>query len=163
MRQSILVILAVVMFAAPACGGDVAMMPTRIEITLNPGEDFTTVVNVMHIADDEEDESLLRVSMKTEDWFQDPWGAIEFASSKPGPRSARPWVVFSPGEQQVPPGQSAQVRLSVIVPDDALPGEYRAALIAQPRTNYKKVDQLFHAIFLQLFDLRQVLLRHFSQ
>jgi hypothetical protein len=137
MRRLALVIVLASMFAVGAHAGDVAMMPTRVEISLKPGQDFTTVVNVMHIADNEEDESPLRVSMKTEDWFQDSWGRIEYASSKPGPESARPWVVFSPGEQQIPPGQTASVRVSVIVPDNAEPGEYRAALIAQPRTSYE--------------------------
>jgi hypothetical protein len=119
--------------------GDVAMVPTRIVVSVKPGEDYTTVVQVQHIDDGTENRAAFRLSLTKEDWTLSERGRVDFFAGAPGPQSATPWLHFSPGEEMLPPGKAVPVRVSIIVPKDTPPGEYRTALIAQPRMPYRPV------------------------
>lgn len=125
--------------AVPARAGDVAMIPTRMTVTVKPGEDFTTLLQVQHIDDGTQDQASFRLSLTKEDWTLSEHGRVDFHVGEPGPESARPWLYFSPSEELLPPGKVVPVRVSIIVPLGTPPGEYRTALIAQPRTPYRPV------------------------
>jgi hypothetical protein len=127
--------------ASPAGAGDVSIMPSLLEIDLEPGSDFTTVVQLVYTQDGVEDNDPVRILLDTENWDMDPEGKLSFAAGDSAGHTARPWIVFSPGEAEIRPGEILSVRLSVIVPEEAHPGEYRAALIAQPRMPYQPVQE----------------------
>lgn len=124
-----------------AHAGDVAMIPMRIEATVRPGADYTTVLQVQHLDDGTTGQTPFRVALTEEDWTMNSFGRVEFAAGPPSPVSARPLLHFSPGEQTLNPGQAMAVRVSIIVPAGTPPGEYRAALVAQPRLPYRPLTQ----------------------
>ncbi len=126
---------------APVSAGDVAMIPTRITIAVSPGKDFTTLLHVQHLDDGTEGQTPFRVSLTEEDWTLSPHGRVDFHDGEPIAESARPWLYFSPGERTLAPGEEVQVRVSIVVPEGTAAGEYRAAIVAQPRTPYRPLGQ----------------------
>ncbi len=124
-----------------AHAGVVSIQPSLVERALEPGDDFTTVIRVHYAQDGPGDTEPLRILLDTEDWDMDTRGRLSFrGGEEPSPGSARPWVVFSPGEAEIVPGEILTVRVSVIVPEDADRGEYRAAFIAQPRAPFQPLE-----------------------
>lgn len=138
----------------PAAAGVVSIMPSTLDIVCEPGDDFTTTIRIHYGQDGPQDTQPARILLTTENWDMNESGELSFRDSDPSrpdagpsgddpaggfgpPASALDWIVFSPGEAEVQPGESLTVRLSVIVPEDAVRGEYRAALIAQPRAPYR--------------------------
>ena len=132
-RIATLSALLVAAVAGPARAGDVSIMPSNFSLSAAPGEDATTVVHIHYGKDGPEDVSPLRIVLSTEDWDMSEDGSLSFEKERELAASARPWILFSPSEAEVRPGETLVMRVSVLVPDDAEAGEYRAALIAQPR------------------------------
>jgi len=121
--------------------GEVALVPMRVHVSIPPGQDYTTVVQVDYTKAGLEDTRPLRFVVSDEDWEMTDVGDLKFHRTDPGPGSARPFVMYSPREQEIVPGDLAEIRLSVIVPEDTPPGEYRAAIVVQPRTPYRELLQ----------------------
>jgi hypothetical protein len=124
--------------AGEVMAGDVAVIPSMVDVSVEPGDDYTTVVQVHYTSDGPNDTQPIRVMLATENWAMNTAGDLAFTPDD-APCSAKPWIVFSPGEAEIRPGEILSVRVSVIVPEDAAAGEYRAALIAQPRVPFRPV------------------------
>ncbi len=128
--------------AVPAArAGDVSIIPSLVEVRVPPGEDFTTLVEIVYAKSNDQDDMPLRIVLSTEDWDMNAEGRLSYAVPDSLPESAASWVVFSPSEAEIVPGQIMHARMSVIVPEDARGGEYRAALIAQPRPAYRPLEE----------------------
>jgi hypothetical protein len=140
MRAAAAVIATLFFAATEAAAGDVAIVPSLVELTVLPGEDHTTVVQIHYTKDGPADTQPVRVMLDTENWSMNTAGDLAFTPDDV-PFSAKPWIVFSPGEAEIDPGEMMNVRVSVIVPEGTASGEYRAALIAQPRTPFRPLTQ----------------------
>ncbi|GJM44492.1 MAG: hypothetical protein DHS20C21_13340 [Gemmatimonadota bacterium] len=125
----------------PVHAGEVSITPSNFELVVHPGEDHTEVVYIRYGKDGPADTQPLRMVLSTEDWDMNEAGQLRFEAEEELTGSARPWIVFSPGEAEVRPGETLVTRVSVIVPEDAAPGEYRAALLAQPRVPYRELKE----------------------
>ena len=121
--------------------GEVALMPTRLHVSIPPGQDYTHVLQVTYGKDGPADTAPVRLVLTAEDWDQSIDGNMTFTRTDPTEESARPWLVLSPTEQEFVPGESGDVRVSIMVPEDAVPGEYRCALILQPRVPYRALRE----------------------
>lgn len=121
--------------------GEVALMPTRLHVSIPPGQDYTHVLQVMYGKDRVEDTHALRLVLTEEDWDQEFDGQMTFMKGEPGDSSVRPWLAISPREQELIPGETGEVRVSIVVPEDASPGEYRTALVLQPRVPYRELRE----------------------
>ena len=137
MKRILSLALVLGLFSSPVLAGDVSVMPTLVEVSVPPGEDYTTVVQVRYTQDGEGDTEPVRIVLASEDWGMDGWGRLSFQGEETADHSAKSWVVFSPAEAEVRPGELLEVRMSVIVPEDAEPGEYRTSLIVQPRSVFR--------------------------
>lgn len=125
--------------AGAAAAGDVAIMPSMLELAVEPGRDRTEVVQIHYTKDGPHDTQPIRVMLGTENWAMNTAGDLSFTTAD-APHSAKPWIVFSPGEAELVPGDVLNVRVSVIVPADTDGGEYRAAVIAQPRMPFRPLS-----------------------
>jgi hypothetical protein len=123
-----------------AAAGDVMIMPSMLELSVAPGGDLTEIVQIHYGKDGPDDTRALRVVLGVENWAMNSAGDLSF-TNEDAPSSAKPWIVFSPGEAEIRPGEIMTVRVSVIVPDGTEGGEYRAALVAQPRTPFMPVER----------------------
>jgi hypothetical protein len=134
--------------AAPSPSSEIALAPSRFELPINPGEEQTVVVNVISSGGGPGAKPIrLRASLG--DWTMSPDGEMRF--DKPGatPGSAAPWMLYSPAELTVTPGQTHPIRVTLSVPKDAPPGDHLAVLFVEERpadikqrTNTKQL--MFH-------------------
>lgn len=140
-RAASLAVAVTSMLAPAAHAGDVSIMPSLLELSVEPGRDVTTVVRISYTKDGPDDTQPIRIMLSTESWDMDATGQLTYTAADTIPYSLGSWARFSPSEAELEPGQTMYVRLSVIVPEDATPGEYRSALIAQPRSPYRPVEK----------------------
>lgn len=124
-----------------ARAGEVALLPTRLHLSVPPGQDHTHVLQVMYGKDGPEDQTPVRLVFTEEDWDHGEDGRITFTKGVSTAESVRPWLVFSPSELEIVPGETGEVRVSIVVPEDAEPGEYRTALILQPRVPHRELKE----------------------
>lgn len=122
--------------AAPVEGEGISLAPARFEAEMAPGSETTFVVNLNYRAAAAQQPVRLNVSLN--DWTMTRSGQVEFAKAGTLPNSASPWVLYSPSEAAVTPGQNNSIRVTITVPADATPGDHLAALIVEPRPDNLK-------------------------
>ncbi|HWS87946.1 MAG TPA: hypothetical protein VN282_13335 [Pyrinomonadaceae bacterium] len=133
---------------APARDG-IALAPARFELEMEPGSEATVVVNLdYHTARPNAQAS--RILATLNDWTLNAEGGLEFFKAGTRAASASPWLVYSPGEVLVHPGQTHSIRVTVTVPKDATPGDHLAALVVEQRPDTIKLNK----------NERQMLLRY---
>ena len=110
----------------------VALAPARFELEMQPGSETTVVINLdYHTA--RTDVSPSRIIASLNDWNINQSGELEFYKAGTQPRSASPWIIYSPSEVTVQPGQTHSIRVTISVPKDATPGDHLSALVVEQR------------------------------
>ena len=134
--------------APPARANEIALAPSRFELPIAPGEEQTVVVNVISSGGGP-DAKPLRLLASLGDWTLSGSGEVRFDKAGSTPRSATPWMLYSPVELTVKPGQTHPIRVTISVPKDAPPGDHLAVLFVEERpadlkkrTNAKQL--MFH-------------------
>ncbi len=127
----------------------VALAPARYELEMPPGTETTVVVNINYHTS-RTDAQAFRIVASLNDWTINKDGQVEYFKSGTRPNSASPWMIYSPGEVSVQPGQLHSIRVTISVPKDAAPGDHLAALIVESRADKIKLAQ----------NQRQVLVRY---
>jgi hypothetical protein len=124
-----------------ASGSDgIALAPARFELEMTPGSETTVVVNIdYHSAKQSAQPYRLMASLN--DWNIHQNGELEFYKAGTQPASASPWIIYSPGEVAVMPGQTHAIRVTISVPKDATPGDHLAALIIEQRPDTIKLNR----------------------
>lgn len=112
--------------------GEIALAPTRFELPLKPGSSKTVVVNVIS-APGAPGAKPLRLLASLGDWTLTRGGEIQFARPGTLPRSATDWLIYSPVEMSVVPGETHSIRVTIDVPQDAAPGDYTSVLFVEER------------------------------
>jgi hypothetical protein len=134
--------------AVPA-GNAISLAPARFEAEMEPGSVTTFVVNLNYRSANAEQKSS-RIAVSLNDWILTSDGQVEFAKAGTNPSSASSWIVYSPSDAVITPGQSNTVRVTISVPKDAAPGDHLAALIIEPRPDASRLSR----------DERQVTVRY---
>jgi len=116
----------------PAGPGDLALAPSRIELPLQPGESKTVVVNVIS-SPGAPGAKPMRLLASLGDWAMTRTGQVTFSKPATLPRSASDWLIYSPVELLVTPGETHSIRVTVDVPEDATPGDYTSVLFVEER------------------------------
>jgi P pilus assembly chaperone PapD len=126
---------------APASGGDgIALAPARFELEMMPGSEATVVVNLdYHTA--KANAQPYRLVASLNDWEMSRSGELGFYKAATRPNSASPWIIYSPAEVIVQPGQTHSIRVTISVPKDATPGDHLAALIVEQRPDTIKLNR----------------------
>lgn len=134
--------------AEEARPGEIALAPSRFELPIGRGQEQTVVVNVISSGGAGSAKSI-RLLASLGDWTMTPDGQVAFAKPGSTPRSAADWMVYSPVELTVTPGQTHPIRVTISVPDDAPAGDHLAVLFVEERpaenktkTNVKQL--VFH-------------------
>ena len=125
----------------PASSGDgIALAPARFELEMSPGSETTVVVNLdYHTA--KANPRPYRLVASLNDWTINGKGELGFHKAGTQPNSASPWIIYSPAEVTVQPGQTHSIRVTVSVPEDAAPGDHLASLIVEQRPEAIKLNQ----------------------
>lgn len=121
-------------------GDGIALAPARFELEMTPGSETTVVVNLdYHTA--QANSQPYRLVASLNDWEINQKGELGFYKAGTQPNSATPWIIYSPAEVTVQPGQTHSIRVTVSVPKDATPGDHLAALIVEQRPETIKLNR----------------------
>jgi hypothetical protein len=123
----------------PASTG-ISLAPARLELEMQPGAETTVVVNLDYHATSA-DSQPVRIVASLNDWTIDRNGQVGFDRPNTLPNSASSWLIYSPAETTVTPGNLHSIRVTVSVPKDATPGDHLTALIVEQRPDNIKVNQ----------------------
>ena len=122
-------------------GNGISLAPARLELEMQPGQEITVVINLDYhsIADNAQP---VRIVASLNDWTIDRNGQVQFERANTLPNSASSWLIYSPAETTVIPGNLHAIRVTVSVPKDATPGDHLSALIVEQRPdNIKLLDE----------------------
>jgi hypothetical protein len=119
---------------------DIAISPSRVELSMMPGTEKTIVINLIYSSDTGRGQST-RVVAYLGDWGITRGGKVDFYPAGSRQSSASPWLVYSPTEVTVEPGRAHPIRVTISVPKDATPGDHLAALFVEPRPDNIKFEQ----------------------
>src|SRR5262245_35033765 len=116
----------------------ISLAPARLELEMQPGQETTVVVNLDYhsIADNAQP---VRIVASLNDWTIDRNGQVQFERANTLPNSASSWLIYSPAETTVTPGNLHAIRVTVSVPKDATPGDHLSALIIEQRPDNIKL------------------------
>lgn len=107
-------------------GPSFSLAPIRLEVAPTPGRPYTEALEITN-----ESRESAHLKVYTEDWRLERDGAVTFGRAGSGPRSASTWIRLNPGEFDLPPLATADVRFTVTVPKGAPAGGYRAAIVVE--------------------------------
>jgi hypothetical protein len=107
---------------------------------MQPGSEMTLVVNLDYhsIGDNSQP---VRIIASLNDWTIDRTGQVHFERANTLPNSASSWLIYSPAETTVIPGNLHAIRVTISVPKDATPGDHLSALIVEQRPDNIKLNQ----------------------
>lgn len=121
-------------------GSGISLAPARLELEMQPGSETTVVVNLdYHSA--AENAQPVRIVASLNDWTIDRDGQVKFERANTLPNSASSWLIYSPAETTVTPGNLHAIRVTVSVPKDATPGDHLTALIVEQRPDNIKLNE----------------------
>jgi hypothetical protein len=123
----------------PATSG-ISLAPARLELEMQPGSEITVVVNLDYHSTAENSQPV-RIVASLNDWTIDRDGQVKFERANTLPNSASPWLIYSPAETTVTPGNLHAIRVTVSVPRDATPGDHLTALIVEQRPDNIKLNE----------------------
>jgi hypothetical protein len=121
-------------------GSGISLAPARIELEMQPGAETTVVVNLDYHANTENSQPV-RIVASLNDWTIDRDGQVKFERANTLPNSASPWLIYSPAETTVTPGNLHSIRVTISVPKDATPGDHLSSLIIEQRADNIKLNQ----------------------
>ena len=130
-------------------GSGISLAPARLELEMQPGSETTVVVNIDYHSSSV-DSQPVRIVASLNDWTIDRNGQVQFEKANTLPNSASSWLIYSPAETTVIPGNLHAIRVTVSVPKDATPGDHLSALIIEQRPDNLKLNQ----------DRRQMVIRY---
>lgn len=121
-------------------GSGISLAPARLELEMSPGSETTVVVNLDYHATTK-DSQPVRIVASLNDWTIDRDGQVHFSRANTLPNSASPWLIYSPAETTVMPGNLHAIRVTISVPKDATPGDHLTALIVEQRADNIKLNE----------------------
>jgi hypothetical protein len=121
-------------------GNGISLAPARVELEMQPGAETTVVVNLDYHATAENSQPV-RIVASLNDWTIDRDGQVNFERANTLPNSASSWLIYSPAETTVIPGNLHAIRVTVSVPKDATPGDHLTALIVEQRPDNIRLNQ----------------------
>ena len=107
---------------------------------MQPGSETTVVLNLDYHSISENSQPV-RIVASLNDWTIDRTGQVQFEKANTLPNSASPWLIYSPGETTVTPGNLHAIRVTISVPKDATPGDHLSALIIEQRADNLKLNE----------------------
>jgi P pilus assembly chaperone PapD len=121
-------------------GSGISLAPARLELEMQPGSETTVVVNLDYHGT-VKDSQPVRIVASLNDWTIDRNGEVQFERANTLPNSASSWLIYSPAETTVTPGNLHAIRVTISVPKDATPGDHLTALIVEQRPDNIKLNQ----------------------
>jgi len=118
-------------FAQSALG--LSAIPPRLEVTINPGESVTQTIKVRN---ESKVDKIISTQIKDFIVVDDTGTPVQVDSSEISNRwAASTWVQVSSDKLKLKPGETKSLSLTIIAPDDALPGGHYAMVLHSPNND----------------------------
>jgi len=124
---------------APPTSG-ISLAPARFELEMQPGSETTVIVNLDYHTTADKSQPV-RIVASLNDWTIDRDGQVRFEKANTLPNSASSWLIHSPAETMVVPGNLHAIRVTIAVPKDATPGDHLTSLIVEQRPDSIKTNE----------------------
>jgi len=121
-------------------GSGISLAPARFELEMQPGSETTVVVNLDYHSTTETSQPV-RIVASLNDWTIDRDGQVQFEKANTLQNSASSWLIYSPAETTVTPGNLHAIRVTISVPKDATPGDHLTSLIIEQRPDNLKLNE----------------------
>ena len=121
-------------------GSGISLAPARFEMEMSPGSETTVVVNLDYHSATESSQPV-RIVASLNDWTIDRDGQVQFEKANTYQNSASSWLIYSPAETTVVPGNLHAIRVTISVPKDATPGDHLTSLIIEQRPENLKLNE----------------------
>lgn len=121
-------------------GSGISLAPARFELEMQPGSETTVVVNLDYHSTTENSQPV-RIVASLNDWTIDRDGQVQFEKANTLQNSASSWLIYSPAETTVTPGNLHAIRVTISVPKDATAGDHLTALIIEQRPENLKLNE----------------------
>src|SRR6185295_1401238 len=121
-------------------GNGISLAPARLELEMQPGSETTVVVNLDYHSTGENPQPV-RIVASLNDWTIDRDGQVKFEKANTLQNSASSWLIYSPAETMVVPGNLHAIRVTISVPKDATPGDHLTSLIIEQRPDNLKLNE----------------------
>jgi hypothetical protein len=121
-------------------GNGISLAPARLELEMQPGSETTVVINLDYHATSENSQPV-RIVASLNDWTIERDGQVRFERANTLPNSASSWLIYSPAETTVMPGNLHAIRVTISVPKDATPGDHLTSLIVEQRPDNIKLSE----------------------
>jgi len=118
----------------------ISLAPARFELEMQPGSETTVVVNLDYHTSAENSQPV-RIVAGVNDWTIDRDGQVRFEKANTLPNSASSWLIHSPAETMVIPGNLHAIRVTISVPKDATPGDHLTSLVIEQRADNIKLNE----------------------
>ena len=126
-RSYLVAFTAAIAMALPVHAFGIGLQPTTVEMDAEPGTRQRQVINIANVHQDQ----TISLTLGLADWSLDRNGQIDL--QPPGERtdSAAEWVRFSPSFVTLKPGESRQIIVDILTPENhEKSGDHRFALLA---------------------------------
>ena len=121
-------------------GSGISLAPARFEMEMQPGSETTVVINLDYHSTTENSQPV-RIVASLNDWTIDRDGQVQFEKANTLQNSASSWLIYSPAETTVVPGNLHAIRVTISVPKDATAGDHLSALIIEQRPENLKFSE----------------------
>src|ERR1051325_1385845 len=121
-------------------GNGISLAPARIELEMQPGQETTVVVTLDYHSTTENSQPV-RIVASLNDWTIDRDGQVQFEKANTYQNSASSWLIYSPAETTVTPGNLHAIRVTISVPKNATPGDHLTSLIIEQRPENLKLNE----------------------
>src|SRR6185436_8404324 len=93
-------------------GNGISLAPARLELEMQPGTETTVVVNLDYHSMCENPQPV-RIVASLNDWTIGRDGQVTFERANTLPNSASSWLIYSPAETTVIPGNLHAIRVTI--------------------------------------------------
>lgn len=125
--------LEIPQFAKAQSSLGLSAIPPRLEITIKPGETITKTIKVRN---ESKLEKIISTNIKDFIVVDDSGTPVQIDSKDISNRwSASTWIQVSSNKLKLKPGETQNISVTIIVPEDALPGGHYAMILHSPNND----------------------------
>lgn len=128
-------ILIIFLFSA-IVSAKVSVNPMNLNFKIQPGNSATKNITVVNTGDQPTE-----VNVTLIDWWRTPEGNLQFSAPGSRERSSADWIVYSPSNIRIQPGESQEITVEMSVPE-GVRGDYWATFLVQETSQARGEEQV---------------------
>jgi len=132
----VLIVGGVMVISQGPAQASITVKPMNIYFNTNPGETTTKAIRVENGGTQPTE-----VTVRLIDWWRTPEGGLQFSAPGSRERSCAEWLIYSPDNLQIPPGESRDITVEISVPEN-VESDYWASFLVQESSAIGEEEQV---------------------